>query len=468
MSDQERTLVAFLGGRAATGAMYKIEVIKVASGLQADAYNAGGSGSWKHQGLVERSGNEVTVLGKALRKFSEKTKSGRDRTYNRPLAGGDPCMPLEAALIGGRLPDHPLCWQVGQSLAKLPQDLRHRAVLEDGQQPEPAGLAVAQIITSPAVGARPSRGQLVMLCETIPDRATLQVLLRHDLWIATEKMEGDRAQLHHEPNGRVYMTNRSGGVVNCPPHIVQAMAQLPRGLSLDGEIITVDEQLRPQLYVGARATINLFIAFDLLHHPGSANVMHFQQRERLRMLETLVPQIRTPVDSKEPGIRMVRWAEDEGGKLELYEEIQARDGEGLVLRNALSSYQNTRSQNWMRWRDREKEMDVVVLGYKKGSGKFAKTVGGVEVGLYDGTTVRSIGWVGSGWSDALRGELLERWQRSYTGYVITIKSFGLSFADQVIRPSGVRIRTEGDKLPGECTFELEAGRPYGAMAPALV
>src|SRR5262245_43814870 len=189
MSDQERNLVAFLGGRAASGAMYKIEIIKVAAGLQADAYNAGGSSGWKHQGLVERSGNEVTVLGKALRKFAEKTTPGRDRTYNMPLVCGEPTMPLEKALIGGRLPDHPLCWQTGMSLAKLPQDLRHRAILEDGQPAEvaaePAGVPIASIITSPAAGARPSRGQEIMLCETIPNESTLQLLLQHDLWIAT-------------------------------------------------------------------------------------------------------------------------------------------------------------------------------------------------------------------------------------------------------------------------------------------
>jgi len=356
---------------------------------------------------------------------------------------------------------------VGESLAKLPQDLRHRAVLEDGQAAEPTPIQIAQVITSPPAGSRPDRGQQVMLCETIVDRPTLQVLLQNQLWIATEKMEGDRAQLHHEANGRVYMTNRSGGVITCPPHIIQAMAQLPRGLSLDGEIITVDEQLRPQLYVGARATINLFIAFDLLHHPGNVNVMQVEQRQRLRMLAALAPQVRTPLDPAGPGVRMVRWAEDVDDKFALYEEIRARDGEGLVLRNVLATYEGKRSMNWMRWRDREAEMDVVVLGYKFGSGKFARTVGGVEVGLYDGATVRSIGWVGSGWSDAQRQELLERWQRQYTGYVITIKSFGLSFADQVIRPSGVRIRAEGDKKPGECTFEQEAGRPFGAMAPAL-
>ncbi|HEX9440472.1 MAG TPA: hypothetical protein VF909_12365, partial [Roseiflexaceae bacterium] len=69
----------------------------------------------------------------------------------------------------------------------------------------------------------------------------------------------------------------------------------------------------------------------------------------------------------------------------------------------------------------------------------------------------------SGWSDELRAEFWNRWQAGVNDYVITVKSFGLSFSDQVIRPSGVRIRTPGDKRPAECTFESEAGRPFGAM-----
>jgi hypothetical protein len=83
----------------------------------------------------------------------------------------------------------------------------------------------------------------------------------------------------------------------------------------------------------------------------------------------------------------------------------------------------------------------------------------VEVGLYaqDGSLV-SIGWAGSGWTDQDRDELLARWLRQEAGYVIRVKFFGLSFEDQMIRPSAVDIRPDGDKLPSECTFLSETGR----------
>jgi hypothetical protein len=460
----ERTLYAFLGGVAASGAKYKIEVLKVASGYQADAYSAGGATGWTKPTLVERSGLLPVVLRKALAKFAEKTRPGRDRTYDTPMYGGSPVGAIPKELDGSELPEHPLCWQMGRDLALLPAELHSRAMLAAGQDPVPSSVSVAQIITSPPAGARLALGQIVMLCETIADEPTLRVLMQQDGWLMTEKMEGDRGQLHHDLAGKVYLTNRSGEVVTCPPHIIQAMASMSRGTSFDGEVITVDSDGAAQLYVGARANIQLFVAFDLLEHPSYTSIQQQPQKQRLRELAALLPPFQVPLQQNGPAIRIVRWAETYDDKLDLLEEVRRRTGEGWVLRNADSSYEGRRSYNWMRFRDREKELDAVVLDYKRGTGKFANTVGGVKCGLYDGSgRIQSIGWVGSGWSDELRAEFWNRWQAGVNGYVITVKSFGLSFADQVIRPSGVRIRTPGDKRPAECTFESEAGRPFGAM-----
>jgi len=353
----ERTLYAFLGGIAASGAKYKIEVTKVASGYQADAYNAGGSTGWTKPTLVEHSGLLPVVLRKALAKFAEKTRPGRDRTYDTPMYGGQPVGPIPKELYDNELPQHPLCWQMGRELTLLPPELRDRAVLADGQDPVPSSTSVTQIITSPPVGARPALSQCVMLCETIDDEPTLRVLIGQHGWIMTEKMEGDRGQLHHDLAGKVYLTNRSGEVVNCPPHIVQAMAALPRGLSFDGEVITVDADGAAQLYVGARADIQLFVAFDVLEHPDFASVQQQTQRRRLHEMAQLLPSFQVPLEQNGPPIRMVRWADDYDAKLDLLDEVRRRKGEGWVLRSAESLYEGKRSYNWMRFSDREKEVN---------------------------------------------------------------------------------------------------------------
>src|SRR6266545_1672435 len=170
----EPNLVAFLGGVAASGAKYKIEIILVGNGIyQADAYSAGGSTAWTRPTLIERSALQP-VLAKALAKFAAKTVPGRDRTYDMPLTGLPSAGPIGKALVGGDLPNHPLAWEVGRSLLNLPREYHDRAVLRPGQAAAPVAAAgsipppvATPVSTAPAVGSRTDLGQLVMLCETL-------------------------------------------------------------------------------------------------------------------------------------------------------------------------------------------------------------------------------------------------------------------------------------------------------------
>lgn len=478
-------LYGFLGGIALSGARYKIEIIQLGGGAyQANAYNAGGATAWTAPTLVAE-GELPDVIRAASNQFASKTKPGRDRVYTTPMNGGSRTPPFPKGV--SVLPDHPLCWVVGQPLTKLPSELRGRAILAPGQGlvapalpvpvapsgPTPptrrstrAATATA-VSTLPAIGSaeHPPLGQIVMLCETIANADHLELLLDSEQHALTEKMEGHRVQGHHDEEGEAYLTNRSGERIGCPPHIEEELRKTPRGTSLDAELITVDQDGRPQLYVGARANIQLLVVFDLLAHPVYPyGAMRQPQIVRLQKLEIMFEMFRPPIIAEEGAIRCVAWASTPAAKRELFAEIRARKGEGVVMRDKMAGYVGQRSTAWMRWRDRLAEIDAVVMDYKRGRGKYANTVGAVEVGLYaaDGT-LHSIGWAGSGWDDDQRAELMARWEAGSTGYVVTIQSFGLSFDDQVTRPSGIRIRNRGDKRAEECRFESEVGRPAGAM-----
>jgi ATP-dependent DNA ligase len=180
-----------------------------------------------------------------------------------------------------------------------------------------------------AVGSRTELGQIVMLCETLATEADLQRQMQHDGWLMTEKMEGDRGQLHYDLAGNVYLTNRSGQVVNCPPHIAEAMLLQQPGTSFDGEIISVDVDGAAQLYVGARADIQLFVAFDLLSHPNfRGGIVHHPQRRRMQELNSMLAGFQVPLLRSGPAIRVVRWEERYDRKLELLAEVRRRGGEG--------------------------------------------------------------------------------------------------------------------------------------------
>ncbi|RRR76464.1 MAG: hypothetical protein EI684_02985 [Candidatus Viridilinea halotolerans] len=457
----EPHLYAFLGGVAASGARYQITVVTTATGFRAEAMSGASATAWSSPRTLAEGPDLAPVLARAISTFVTKTKAGRDRSYTRSLVDGQDAGPFPK---GPHLAEHPLCWIVGRSLHLLPPALRAQAIGADNPPqtalPMPDTPAPVAILPAPVATLPPRVGHAVMLCETIPNAEALNALIASPAWGMTEKLEGDRAQVHRLMDGSVCMTSRSGEYVNCPLHIAQAMQELLPGISLDGELLTVDAHGQAQLYVGAQATVQLFVAFDLLAHPSLPNTTEYPQWYRLATLADGLPPFQPPFDEHSPPIQGVAMAVQPEAKQQLLAEIRQRQGEGVVMRLLDAPYEGRRSPNWRRFCDRERHLDGVVLGYKAGIGTIAGMVGGIEVGLYDEAgRLRSIGWVGSGWTHAQRAELQARWDAGATGYVVTVKSYGLTFADQVIRPSGVCIRATTDKQPHECTFLSEVGRP---------
>lgn len=82
---------------------------------------------------------------------------------------------------------------------------------------------------------------------------------------------------------------------------------------------------------------------------------------------------------------------------EFLDDVEARGGEGVMLRAAGSNYQNGRSPQ-LRKVKRFDDSEARVIGYNPGKGKYAGMVGSLRVELADGTRFS----VGSGLSDAER------------------------------------------------------------------
>ena len=106
-------------------------------------------------------------------------------------------------------------------------------------------------------------------------------------WVATRKMEGQRAMVHVR-GGNVTMTNRSGGAIACPPHIAEVVAQLLDGTTLDGELVSLTPDGRESLYAGAAATEIVFVAFDVLASPMLPDAMQKPQNVRFNTLGRII------------------------------------------------------------------------------------------------------------------------------------------------------------------------------------
>ena len=107
-----------------------------------------------------------------------------------------------------------------------------------------------------------------------------------------------------------------------------------------------------------------------------------------------------------------------------------RSAEGIMLRSPTSVYAGGRSNNLLKVKNFVKS-NFVIVGFGKGTGKFANSLGNLLVrGLIDGMVV--MGKVGTGFSDE---ERLDIWanQSSYLGRDIEVIYLGITPARRSLR-----------------------------------
>ncbi len=482
-------LVGYFGGTAGTGATYEITVQENNGTFTTNAITQGNIA----QGTLY-SGSSRDDAFKALLKQADKKRKGSPRSYTGPIAGTSSSYPTAAWSktldANGDLPQHDQLWQLGRPLTLLPQRLRNQAAqapagttpVAAAQAPAPApapapatpapaaATPVAPTPVRPAVPAAryPSA---VMLCEPAKElniaddvariTAMAEPFLSNPLWIATRKMEGRRAQVHVLAGGEVVMTNRSGGEVPCPQGIADVAAKLPAGTSLDGEFVGLTPDGEEALYAGMTATQQVFVAFDLIACPAMTSGLRTRQDVRLTLLKAVIDNL-----GAQDTIRTVEMASNETAKRALFAKGIAAGHEGIVFRDASSTYQDARTRAWTKVKFGFCTMDVVAIGIQGGKGRNTGRVGAIECALYedDGTRV-SIGEVGSGMTDAQREEMQHRWDAGERDIVLTVRTERMTMNRQLNRPVLLDIRPQGDKLATECRFSTELRQVAPTPAP---
>jgi bifunctional non-homologous end joining protein LigD len=138
-----------------------------------------------------------------------------------------------------------------------------------------------------------------------------------------------------------------------------------------------------------------FIAFDILYLDGRS-LIDLPIEERKKILEqTVVTSDRVQVS---PCI--------EGDGISLFEAAKARNLEGIVAKKLGSTYRpGRRAREWLKIKT-VRDADLVIGGYTKGEGSRSSTFGSLLVGAYEGTELRFVGSVGTGFSDKTLAALL--------------------------------------------------------------
>ena len=171
---------------------------------------------------------------------------------------------------------------------------------------------------------------------------------------------------------------------------------------VDGEVVALDDDGRPdfsllQTKLGDKeATGLVYQVFDLLYLDGRS-LLDVPLEDRKRLLRSVL--------KDHPRVRFASHVVGEGKAF--FEAASQLGVEGMVAKLRRSRYEpGRRTGAWLKIKIRP-EQEFVVGGWTPGSGN-ARDLGAMAIGVYEGDKLRFAGKVGSGFTGAIRADLLKR------------------------------------------------------------
>jgi len=214
----------------------------------------------------------------------------------------------------------------------------------------------------------------------------------HPDWLYEVKWDGYRALA--EISGRevsLYSRNRISFNKRFPP-VLEALRQFGSDAVLDGEIVVVDDQGRPdfgmlQHYQDSASGHLLYYVFDLLSFQGHdlTGLPLIRRKELLKKILPLSPKIRYSDHVTKEGVLFFRVAREKGL-------------EGIMAKHAESTYEaGKRSRQWVKIKTHLAQ-EGVIAGFTEPGGNRSY-FGALVLGVFDGDDLVPIGNVGAGFTD---------------------------------------------------------------------
>jgi bifunctional non-homologous end joining protein LigD len=139
-----------------------------------------------------------------------------------------------------------------------------------------------------------------------------------------------------------------------------------------------------------------------------------------------------------------------------YEHFVKEGGEGVMLKNPSALYYPgaRKANTWYKLK-KFNTIDVVVIGWKEGQGKYQGTTGAIEFGMYmsaQSMTPVSFGWC-AGMDDATRNDICDLYESgALYGKVFELRYFGKVGRDGKGYRFPQFMRWRPDKSPQECVY----------------
>lgn len=234
-------------------------------------------------------------------------------------------------------------------------------------------------------------------------------------WAFEMKWDGVRA-IAQVAHGQVRLASRNGIDITSSYPELAVLAQAVQGDAvLDGEIVALNKAGRPdfgllqrRMGVTRKADVDRlvestpvhFMAFDLLEHDGQSLLKrsYEQRRDALEATVHSVGAVQVP-----PVF--------EGDVRAAMSTSRALGLEGVMAKRRTSTYlAGRRATSWLKVKHHLTQ-EVVIGGWRPGSGSRAHRVGSLLMGIPDGGALRFVGRVGTGFSDRDLDDIAARLRR---------------------------------------------------------
>ncbi len=228
-------------------------------------------------------------------------------------------------------------------------------------------------------------------------------------WLFETKWDGVRAICGIE-RGKVTLTSRNGKDLLVQFPELQSLAAAFHGTPalFDGEIVAFDarkrssfQRLQSRLNVLPGPNLSglvavVYVVFDVLYAQGR-DVRREPLDERTNLLRALV----------KPGARRVRYSMHViGAGRKAFANAQRRGLEGVIGKRRESTYQETRSRDWVKIKVIH-EQEVVIGGWTDPQGSRTE-FGALLVGVYERGKFVFVGGVGTGFDRSLLALVMKR------------------------------------------------------------
>jgi DNA ligase 1 len=332
----------------------------------------------------------IEDLDRAIAEVQETTGSGsaaRRKQILGELLGGATEQEADFVkrLFTGELRQGALAGVMVDAIAKaagVPGDVARRALMLSGDLTHVAEIAIAEGEGGLRdVGFEIFRPILPMLASTAA--SVSEAVGTFDRSSVEWKLDGIRIQIHRRGDDvRVYTRNLND-ITDALPGIVDAVRRLPvRQAVFDGEALWMGQD-GPAAFQDTVSRIDREAApegivtflFDVLHVDGD-DLLDTPLEERAARLEAIAPHLRIP--------SLVTSDPDEGQRV-LDEALQAGH-EGVVVKDAVSSYNaGRRGKTWRKVKP-VRTYDLVVLGAEWGHGRRRGWLSNLHLGARDPRT----------------------------------------------------------------------------------